>query len=424
MYDRSNYEGIAPAIMLVQAHHYDRAEMVLRDLLAKNPDNVLALLWLARTLLYMGRRAEALGVVNHALGREPNVAEAHYVRAKVLLGLERTTDAIEASREALRLDSHNPEHWSLLASLYMSLRDWKKMEEAALMGLQCNPRHVYCLNNYALALRNQGQKVKAAEILRQALQLDPEDSVTRANQGWQHFENGEFEKALGHFKEALRRDPFMEWAQQGVRSVLKEQHSLYRWFAGFKSGPGDLTKGQMLGLVLGLYFTQGIVRWLWKMEVDWHWIVWVAVAPGYFFYLFPFINSLLVKLVLLGDPFGRLVLLEEDRRAALIAAACLGSAALLALIGLATWRSFWGLGMLEVLFLLVPIEWFFQLERLDHRKSMAVVIGVLVGVIVLTLAWEIAGIVHPWICAILFGAGWLLSRLMIGGYFRSYETKR
>ncbi len=55
--------------------------------------------------------------------------------------------------------------------------------------------------------------MRPTQTLGSALANDPENALTHANQGWALLHRGDHERALEHFREALRIDPELEWAR-------------------------------------------------------------------------------------------------------------------------------------------------------------------------------------------------------------------
>ena len=84
-----------------------------------------------------------------------------------------------------------------------------------------------------MALVQLGRKDEADHTLGSALANDPENALTHANQGWAFLHRGDHERALEHFREALRIDPELDWARIGIVEALKARYLIYRFMLRF-----------------------------------------------------------------------------------------------------------------------------------------------------------------------------------------------
>ena len=103
-----------------------------------------------------------------------------------------------------------------------------------------------------MALTHLGRKAEAESTLGEALAEDPEDALAHANLGWASLHKSNPDKALEHFREALRLDPTMEWARLGVVEALKARHLVYRVMLRFFLWMGRQTQAAQWAVVLAL----------------------------------------------------------------------------------------------------------------------------------------------------------------------------
>ena len=66
------------------------------------------------------------------------------------------------------------------------------------------------------SLLQMGKTDREEAAIKSALANNPEDPITHTNQGWICLESGEANRALAHFKEALRINPNTASVRQGV----------------------------------------------------------------------------------------------------------------------------------------------------------------------------------------------------------------
>lgn len=128
---------------------------------------------LSSALVECGRFDEALAVLDRALARNPLNPQAHHNRGVALRGLGRPGDSADAARSALAL---RPDYPDALISL-------------------------------ALALVDLGQLVEARDACHRALSLQPRSTLAMTTLGTIANLNGNFERALHWFGEAIALNP-------------------------------------------------------------------------------------------------------------------------------------------------------------------------------------------------------------------------
>lgn len=105
------------AVRAVQSDNYTAAERYLVDVLAQQPNHAHAHTLLA--FIFAGRQAypEAHAHLDKAMQREPLLADAHYIRALLLLEQQEMADAQEALRAALYCNRNHIMAADLLGTL-------------------------------------------------------------------------------------------------------------------------------------------------------------------------------------------------------------------------------------------------------------------------------------------------------------------
>jgi Tfp pilus assembly protein PilF len=91
----------------------DLAEQGFREMLARAPDNPMALAELGRMLWTRQRYEEALELYGLAVEQEPWTADFHLNLGMSLAAMGRFDEAARAGERATRLDPNNPEMWNL-----------------------------------------------------------------------------------------------------------------------------------------------------------------------------------------------------------------------------------------------------------------------------------------------------------------------
>jgi len=136
--------------------------------------------------------------------------------------LSRHNDAIEAYRQALRIDPENAFAWYNLGTACSKLGRHNDAIEAYRQALRIGPEHALAWFNLGTAYNALGRPNDAIEVLRQALRIDPEHAVAWSNLGTAYNALGRDTDAIEAYRQALRIDPeyALAWFNLGVAYAL------------------------------------------------------------------------------------------------------------------------------------------------------------------------------------------------------------
>jgi len=302
-------------LLLAQSRAAD-AEQESMLALAVQPDDPHALALLALSRLEQGKAEPALAAAEQAVGLAPAEPYLHNVRAHVLRDLGRTGDAFAAAHEALRLDPGDADHFSLLASIELTRGKWPAALESAENALALNPEHVTAANLRAMALVRLGRKAEAMESVEYALDRAPENAFSHANQGWNHLHRNDPKKAQEHFREALRLDPNLEYAREGMLEALKARNPVYRLMLAYFLWMGRQSARFQWIFVLGIFFGGRAAAALSQSQPGLNWLWWPLFGLFYGFVYLSWTAHPMFNLLLLFDRFGRHVLSADQRAGA------------------------------------------------------------------------------------------------------------
>src|SRR5262249_11867800 len=124
---------------------------------------------------------------------------------------------------------------------------------AAEEGLEQDPEHVSCNNLRAMALVKLGRNAEAGTTIATALERQPENAFSHANQGWGFLHQGNHQKALEHFPGSLRLDPEMEYARAGIVEAMKPRHWIYALFLRYFLWMARLSGKAQWAIIIGGY---------------------------------------------------------------------------------------------------------------------------------------------------------------------------
>ena len=250
----------------------------------------------------------------------PDLPFAHYVRGRVLHARDRHEEAEAAVAEAIRLDSENPDYFWLAGAIQFERRRWSAALSLAEQGLAVDPEHAGCVNLRAMALVQLGRKGEAGQAIGAALARDPDNAVTHANQGWALLHQGDHQKVLEHFREALRLEPELEWARAGIVEALKARNVVYRWMLRYFLWMSRLSSQAQWGIILGGYFGYRMLATVARKHEGVAPYAWALMIAYIGFAVMTWLADPLFNLLLRLNRFGRLALSRKQ----VVSSNCIG----------------------------------------------------------------------------------------------------
>ena len=182
----------------------------------------------------------------HAIRIDPDDAEAHYGLGATYLILEMYKEAIDALRQAIKLDPDNDAmaHCALGFS-YQNLGKWKKAIESYKQAIRIDPDVAETHFNLGVAYGDLGKYEEAIESYKQAIRIDPNLAVVHYNLGLAYYASGMLRETVAANKQAIRLDPdfALAYANLGVAYVaIKDRDSAYEQYKILKRLDSELAK--------------------------------------------------------------------------------------------------------------------------------------------------------------------------------------
>lgn len=336
---------MARAELLLGQNRPDLAEQHLRLALASDPNNARAHMLLAGCLRDREKFTEATDEARAAIGLAPDDPDGHWVLSTIFHERNMPREAMAAIDEAIRLWPASPRFWGQLAAIHIDAKRYREGLEATEKGLQLDPEDPACTNLRALALRGLGRREDSGDAVRSALSRNPEDPISHANMGWNLLHQSKPKEALVHFSEALRRNPELEWARQGVVEALRARWLPYRLMLRYFLFMSRLTSRTQWIIILGGYFAFRAGSSYAKAHPDIAPYLWPVLAAYIAFAISSWLAVPLFNLMLLLNRFGRMVLTKPERIGSLIFGALLLLCAVFLAAWLVTGQDGWDLAM-------------------------------------------------------------------------------
>lgn len=300
------------ASVLLEQERYELAERELRRLIAEEPGDVSAHALLGVCLSEQKKYKAAAESAQLAVHLDPTYPYAYYALAYAYHQAERLHEAESTIGEAIRLDPEQADYYALLSSVKLQRRRWREALEAAERGLYFESEHVGCINLRAMALNQLGLADDAAVAVEGALSVEPENALTHANRGWQEVHRGRYDRAMEHFREALRIDAQLEWAREGVAEVLKARNPVYRVMLRYFLWSSRLSGRSMWMFIVGFFLLSRLLRVGIRTQPELAPLLWPVYGLYLAFVLLTWIARPLFDLLLRLDPVGRVALTRQQ----------------------------------------------------------------------------------------------------------------
>jgi tetratricopeptide (TPR) repeat protein len=353
---RDSHSIILRAELLLRQGRHNDAERELAQILANDPRHAVAHALMAQAMLGQLRLNDAEYAAREAVSTAPDEPFAHYTVAAVLTERRRYSEAVSAIQQAIALDTNSPDQFALLAQIRTEQREWSAALKGADLGLAIDPEHAACVNLRAIALTHLGRRDDAASAVAGALQRDPDNAVTHANQGWTCLHQNDPKRALEHFREALRLEPGNEWARAGIVEAMKARNPIYRAMLAYFLWMSRLSGRTQTAIIFGGWFGQRMLRGAARENPELGPYVWPIIIAYAIFVWMTWLAHPLFNLLLRLSKYGRHALSREQTITSnwILALLLIAIASAMSLLtGFAEWKLAAGL---SALLLTIPVS--------------------------------------------------------------------
>lgn len=304
--------NLARANFLLSQGRYVDAEGFFRQALAADSENPQILGSLSLCLGCLGKNEEGLQALDRALLRAPEAATLHAQKALLLADEQRFAAAKSSADNAKRLDPDLALAYAASAEVFAGEQEWAQAEEAALSALQRDPGNLLAQNVLSHALLMQGKQDENDANLSARLAEDAENPYTHCNVGRAALRRGNSRLAQEHFEVALRLDPTIDEAREGLLDAFRARSAFYRGFLRFSFFVGKISNRNRLWMVLGILLAYHL---LFKMFSTVAPVLGLGLALIYFlFVLWSFVGRGLGTLIILTDRSARNALKPREFR--------------------------------------------------------------------------------------------------------------
>ncbi|MFF4893460.1 tetratricopeptide repeat protein [Micromonospora chersina] len=185
----------------------DEAQLLAEEAVARSPHDPRPRLQLGYVLDYSHRREEALVAFEQALAIDPHDDDALYARAVELRLLRRVDEAERACHEAIARRPDSPQLHVELGNIHDDQHDYGRALAAFDQALAIDPREEWALSGRVAGLRRLRRMDEAEQAARNAIDKRPDSPQPHLDLGYVYDDQGDYERALAAFEQALGIDP-------------------------------------------------------------------------------------------------------------------------------------------------------------------------------------------------------------------------
>jgi protein O-GlcNAc transferase len=178
-----------------------------------------------------GETAAARPEFERAVGLDPRHAQAHVNLAAILLQQGEAQRALPHLDQAIRLLGRRPDaaqpHY-LRAKIYTADRDSAKAASELQQAVELRPDFAEAWSDLGDARKGLADVNGALAAFRRAVALSPEDTVAQARLGSLLLDSGAAHEAVEHLDEAVRLDPKNQSALNALQRALRQDGQVGR----------------------------------------------------------------------------------------------------------------------------------------------------------------------------------------------------
>jgi hypothetical protein len=253
------------------------------------------------------------------------------IKAHLFCHLDRPKEALEIAGHATASDPEDAYAWSARAMALCELTRWAEAEQDARQALSLDPDHPTASNLLAHALRLQNRLDESEGESRRRLARDPESAFSFSTAGWSALQRQQPADAEAHFREALRIDPELDHARNGLREAYKARSGIYRLYLRWVFFMQRMGERNQWVIIVGLYVAYRFGIALLKHV---HPLLAVPLIVAYLLFVFgSWLADGLGNLLLLKDRVARLSLTRSEKCDALLVGGLFIGGLFIALLG-------------------------------------------------------------------------------------------
>lgn len=214
--ENETYKTVVLAQTLNEIDEPYLAEMLLKEVLEKNPDYRDAFIFLGYVKFLKKDLKEARNLLLKALEKDQIYGLSYYFLGKVDLAENKKEEAGNNFQKALEFGYRNKQSYKSLGEIKKQAKNFKEAEEDFKKALEYDQNDEEILLNLVEVMIAQ-KKIEEAES--EALKNESNSLL-----GWIYLEKGELEKSLEHLKKAEKDEPYSAFVVLKLGELLEKQN--------------------------------------------------------------------------------------------------------------------------------------------------------------------------------------------------------
>jgi len=362
--------------LLQSQARWQESRTLLETYLADHPDEPIAQLYYLNTLSNMGEKERARELIGPLLSENPDNPMVLRLAAIIELNDKKPKIAEQFAGQLMEMDAEDDDAYTLMAKAKLDQRNYDAALHYTNEALAINPQNTEALN-MKIYIGGFLGKTDTEETIAEALHINPEDSSTIANHGYQLLRNGKVEEALERLKYALSLNPANQLARFAMLEALKARFLPYRLYFKYQEAMAKMSGGASFGIMIGLWFGVNFLNRQASANPEYALYIMPVVYIIVFLFLMTWIIDPLMNFYLLTNKYGRLLLDKDDKLMASLVGGSLGMAALSLAVFLITGSSSFQLFPSAFVLLTIPLGSFLRPKRKQPRQLLTLYTGAL-----------------------------------------------
>ena len=215
-------EMLENALRHHQAGQLDVAENIYRSILAEEPQHADTLHLLGVLLMGKGEYANAVRLMEQAIGQRADNPHYHFNRGLALYHLGRSEEAIDSWKSTLRLNPAYTDAWNRIGMARKRQGLLEKAEKCYQQAIASNPEFFAAHYNLGNLYQERQELGMAIEAYQRALTLDDRHAQCWINLGVCQQSLGHLSDALSSYRRASALDPLHASAHHNLGNLLLE----------------------------------------------------------------------------------------------------------------------------------------------------------------------------------------------------------
>lgn len=224
--DRQILQILQGADELMEREDFTAARKRLLTALEKSPHHQAALLLMAENLFASQQYDRAIVVLNQLLSADGRNSSARLLLAKSLAKASRFADAVRAANWTLELDTYAVEAHLIAAEGYKAKDQLGNAIPHLRKAYNIDTDNTLIANDLALAYAETGQILRALDIFQTLLRAPQVDSMTYFNLAYCHLRNNQKQEAIQVIQQAQERfgEKYVAaWVESSTFDTIREE---------------------------------------------------------------------------------------------------------------------------------------------------------------------------------------------------------